>query len=152
LHVRQAIGIPYDKENQQSINFRAAALQSAADGIQGDSYYQSLVLQELVQMNLLDQSIALLKRTISNNPKSYDSYAQLADLYEQTRRATKALPYRREMIQLDPKNWQLWYYYAVDLEASGEKGKAKDAYTRVLSMNPKSAEAETSTAALSRLG
>lgn len=152
LHIRQAIGLPYDKQNQQSLGVRTAALQTASDGIQGDPYYQSLVVQELVQMNQIDQSISILKRTIRDHPESFDSYAQLTDLYEQTQRVSAALPYRREMIKLDPKNWQLWYYYARALELSGEKSEAKRAYAHVLSTNPKSAEAETSTAAITRLG
>ncbi len=152
LRIRQAIAIGYDNQNQQSVTFRAAALQKAADALQGDANYQSFVVQEMVRMNLVNEAIQIAKRTIKNHPESIDAYSQMTDLLDQTNRSAEALPYRKAMIKLDPKNWQQWFYYARELEASGNKSEAKVAYSRVLNMNPKSAEAETSTAAIARLG
>lgn len=154
LNTRNAFAIPYDQNNQQSVQYRAQALTAAGKALSGDSTYQALVVGELAKMpGAVDQTVLMAKDVAKTHPESWDAQNMVAEILENLKRPSEAIPYRAVQILLDPANWMPMVSYAADLEAVGKKSEARQIYKKVVEIAPESApEVKTAKDALTRLG
>ena len=154
LNIRNAMAISFDQNNQQSVQFRAQALIEASKGLSEDTTYQGLVVSELAKMpGAADQTVSLAKEIAKAHPESWDSQNMIAEILENLKRSSEAIPYRSAQISLDPANWMPMMPYAGDLEAVGKKSEARQIYKEVVEIAPGTApEVKTAKDALTRLG
>ncbi|NBO57234.1 MAG: hypothetical protein EBU84_22140, partial [Actinobacteria bacterium] len=153
LNTRNAFAIPYDQNNEQSVQYRAQALTAAGKALSGDSTYQALVVGELAKMpGAVDQTVLMAKDVAKTHPESWDAQNMVAEILENLKRPSEAIPYRAVQISLDPANWMPMVSYAADLEAVGKKSEARQIYKKVVEIAPESApEVKTAKDALTRL-
>jgi len=154
LHIRNAMALPWDQKNLQSVQYRAQALSDASKALSDDSTYQGLVITELAKMpGAVDQTVSLAKEVAKAHPEAWDSQNMVAEILENLKRPAEAIPYRAAQIPLDPANWMPMMIYAADLETVGKKSEAVQIYKNVVAIAPPTApEYKTANDALARLG
>ena len=154
LNIRNAMAVPFDQNNQQSVQYRAQALTTAGEAFAGDSTYQALVVGELAKMpGAVDQTVLMAKLVAKTHPESWDAQNMVAEILENLKRPAEAIAYRAAQISLDPANWMPMVTYAADLEAVGKKSEATQIYRKVVEIAPNTAaEVKTAKDALTRLG
>ena len=154
LHMRNAMALPFDQNNQQSVQYRAQALVDAGKSFTSDSTYEALVVSELAKMpGAVEQTVAMAQLAAKTHPESWDAQNMIAEILENLKRPAEAVPYRAAQISLDPANWMPMITYAADLEAVNKKSEAVAVYQRVIAIAPPTAaEFKTAKDALTRLG
>ncbi|CAB5042626.1 unannotated protein [freshwater metagenome] len=154
LNIRNAFAIPFDQNNQQSVQYRAQALTEAGKAMPGDSTYQALVVSELAKLpGAVDPAVSMAQYVAKTQPQSWDAQNMVAEILENLKRPTEAIPYRAAQIPLDPANWMPMMAYAADLEAVGKKSEAVQVYKTVVAIAPSTApEYKSANDALARLG
>ena len=152
--MRNAMALPFDQNNQQSVQYRAQALVDAGKSFTSDSTYEALVVSELAKMpSAVEQTIVMAQLAAKTHPESWDAQNMIAEILENLKRPAEAVPYRAAQISLDPANWMPMITYAADLEAVNKKSEAVAVYQRVIAIAPSTAaEFKTAKDALTRLG
>lgn len=87
---------------------------------------------KLAQAGFVDEGFAEIDRVIAEDPKNYAGIGLAASFYEQLRKYDKAIPLREKMHELDPWGAQNLLTLGQDYLAIGNKEKAKETGTKIL--------------------
>lgn len=92
--------------------------------------------------SMLQESENLLINYLKNDRNNYQFTSTLCEIYEQTGALTKALPWRKLNTVLDPFNTQNWLQYGLDMKAAGDNSQFAMIRTKIMSIDPKGADAQ----------
>ncbi|MBV9123040.1 MAG: tetratricopeptide repeat protein [Planctomycetes bacterium] len=90
-------------------------------------YAQGLVLEH---NNQLLEAVRTLEKALELDPRSVALYRALIPLYLTLERHEEALEACRKSLELDSKDYEIWYLYACQLRDRGQPREARDALVR----------------------
>ena len=96
---------------------------------------------ELHQQQKLDEAEDFYKQALMQNPKNSQIYDLLGKLYFQKKDYKSSVEILERGLQIDEKDYELWFDYALSTKNLGECQRAKDAYYKALGLNPKLSDA-----------
>ena len=114
-----------------------------------DPYYRLIIGSSLANNGLIEDSLKVFKAAADADKGSLEARINLAMIYEQTKRAELAIPFREQAIALDPWNSQNFLQLGRDYLAVGDPVKAKTVIAKIQSFAPDSADLKS---AISELG
>jgi tetratricopeptide (TPR) repeat protein len=83
----------------------------------------------------LDQAIGQYQQALQLNPDFVPALSQLAGIYESQKEFSKALTYRQQAAQLQPKNAQIQAFLARVLIRLGKTQEAITVYQKAIALN-----------------
>lgn len=152
IHLKNAMLIPYNPNDEVSINERSKLIYQAALGISQDATYVALAAENIYQTGQHELAIKLAMENVSRFPTTAESLSTALVLLENENRFEEAYILRKAMQKSDPYNWENLFVLAERAEKLNFVNEAIGFYTELLSSSASEKRKSDGKSALLRLG
>ncbi len=107
-------------EQMRDYKSAAATLARAVDMVQGNSDLKRALAQNLMLSDQLDKALEVYRAILQDEPKDYQSYLRMSQIYRQQRNFEKAREANEKARAIEPDNLEVRYNDVNQLEAEGK--------------------------------
>jgi tetratricopeptide (TPR) repeat protein len=123
----------FPQNNQEAINFYAAAQIKSINTKLIDPKYAIINSQNLIGIGMIDDGLKYLEVIHKNDPKNLDALNVMASAYEAQNNITEAIKYREKLIKLNQWSAPTYLALAKNYKSQGDIIKCKDTINKLLS-------------------
>lgn len=141
LALRKALQAPGGSQGVSDLGPRSKTIYSATLPFIVDQDYLGNSIQNLFANGNAQTGVELAKLAIQRNPMSWVAYRSLFDAYSQSNMHTESIAVMKELLEIDPLNYNLYFEMSQEALKSGDVKLATQFANRTLEAAPESSEA-----------